>query len=139
MTPGIPAAQGRLSMASMSTGSRHYENVEARDNSHVHLGDNYYYQGSSDERALKAILDSLSYPSMTERRDTLAEAHDETFDWAFLEGETSFKDRNTNGTWHGDCYEIVDVGFRSWLQQEEQGLFCVTGKPGSGKSTFMCV
>jgi dephospho-CoA kinase len=48
------------------------------------------YGQSPDERALEAILDSLRYDGMTDRRDTLAEAQEGTFDWTFLEGETKF-------------------------------------------------
>ena len=46
------------------------------------------YGQSSDERALEAILDSLRYEGMTDRRDTGAEAQEGTFDWTFLEGKT---------------------------------------------------
>lgn len=106
----------------------------------MHLGDVYNSHQSPDERALMAILDSLSYPGMTDRRDALAEAHEKTFDWTFLEGKTKFlEERDEHGNERWDRYETVDMNFRSWLQQEDQGLFYVTGKPGSGKSTFMYV
>jgi hypothetical protein len=48
------------------------------------------YGQSPDERALEPILDSLRYDGMTDRRDTLAEAQEGTFDWTFLEVETKF-------------------------------------------------
>jgi hypothetical protein len=51
------------------------------------------YGQSSDERALEAILESLRYDGMTDRRDTLAEAQEGTFDWTFLEGKTQFLTR----------------------------------------------
>ena len=127
-------------MALMQTGSRTYNNIQAGDNSRMLLGDVYNNHQSPDERALKAILDSLSYPGMTDRRDALAEAHEETFDWTFLDGETKFLvGRDRSGDQKYDRYENVNINFKSWLEHEDQGLFCVTGKPGSGKSTFMCV
>jgi hypothetical protein len=61
-----------------------YINVHIEGGGRAILG-NVYGQ-SSDERALAAILDSLSYAGMTDRRDTVAEAQDGTFDWTFLEG-----------------------------------------------------
>lgn len=102
---------------------------------------NVYGQSSSDERALQAILDSLSYAGMTDRRDTLREAEEGTFDWTFLEGETKFVtqrrvDKEGVST---DRYEDVEMNFKIWLEAEDESLFCVMGKPGSGKSTFMYV
>ena len=55
------------------------------------LGD--LYGESSDERTLKAIPDSLSYPGMTDRWDTLRETQEVTFDWAFLGGEDEVSQR----------------------------------------------
>jgi hypothetical protein len=76
---------------------------------------------------------------MHDRRDTLAEGHEETFDWTFLEGETQILtdrlvcyDQNFR-----DSFHTINVNFKSWLQEEHGGLFCVMGKAGSGKSTFM--
>jgi hypothetical protein len=127
-------------MALMQTGSRTYNNIQAGDNSRMLLGDVYNNHQSPDERALKAILDSLSYPGMTDRRDALAEAHEKTFDWTFLDGETKFLEEHYFiHDKEEETHKTINMNFRSWLQQEDQGLFCVMGKPGSGKSTFMCV
>lgn len=39
----------------------------------MHLGDVYNNHRSPNERALEAILESLSYAGMTERRDSATE------------------------------------------------------------------
>jgi hypothetical protein len=83
------------------------------------------YGQSSDERALAAILDSLRYDGMTDRRDTLAEAQEGTFDWTFLEGKTKFLTKrwiDHEGVSHGD-FQDVQVSFKAWLETDDEGLF----------------
>jgi hypothetical protein len=116
----------------------YYDGVITGDR--VHLGDVYHYEPSPEERALDAILESLKYPGMHNRRDALNEAHEGTFDWTFLEGETQFlQKRDEYGHAEHDHVQTVDMNVKSWLQDTDQSLFCVVGKPGSGKSTFMYV
>jgi hypothetical protein len=119
---------------------RGYQDINIGGSSRVHMGDAYHQHGPSpDERALSAILESLSYSGMHDRRDALAEAHEGTFGWFLREGEPESPEP-------GDRFESllnqqreIDVAFKAWLGGMDQGMFCVKGKPGSGKSTFMCV
>lgn len=135
---GDLSRQGITVMALVPNNIRSYQHIYSEGNSRVHLGDIYHDRQSPDERALHAILESLSYPGMTDRRDALAEAHEQTFDWTFLEGETKFLEGHyTSFGQEHDHFRTIDMNFKSWLQEEGRGLFCVTGKPGSGKSTFM--
>ncbi|PVI03076.1 hypothetical protein DM02DRAFT_698828, partial [Periconia macrospinosa] len=62
------------------------------------------------------ILSSLHYPYMYTRMSNVVKAHFETFDWIF----------------EPDC----DVGFVQWLERND-GIYWISGKPGSGKSTLM--
>jgi hypothetical protein len=116
-----------------------YINVHIEGGARAVLGN--VYEQSSDERALEAILDSLRYAGMTHRRDTVAEAQEGTFDWTFLEGKTKFLKRRWIGHegMHWEDSEDVTMSFKAWLEADDESLFCVMGKPGSGKSTFMCV
>lgn len=131
-------------MEPTSRSGHNFNNFQVAGSARVHAGDSYNYGPSPDERALQTILESLRYPGMTDRRDALAEGHEGTFDWTFLEGETDFLkyrlerkgEHDSDERWHG-LYGKVDMNFKSWLQNTNQGLFCIMGKPGSGKSTFV--
>ncbi|KAI6899750.1 hypothetical protein KC316_g13248 [Hortaea werneckii] len=62
-----------------------------------------------------AILQSLLFPQFCDRKKAITEAHAHTFEWIFENGST---------------------GFKNWLC-EEDGIFWISGKAGSGKSTLM--
>ena len=77
----------------------------------------------SKEKAEQVILDSL-YPEayqVRERYDRISEAHKNTFQWIFKPP--------SNGS-------NASSDFSGWLSNGN-GLFWITGKPGSGKSTLM--
>ncbi|KAK1496670.1 hypothetical protein CTAM01_08308 [Colletotrichum tamarilloi] len=62
------------------------------------------------------ILKSLRFAQIIERQTEIPIAHQNTFEWIFQES--------------------TNVNFSSWLQSPN-GIFWITGKPGSGKSTLM--
>ncbi|KAK2030048.1 hypothetical protein LX32DRAFT_727580 [Colletotrichum zoysiae] len=62
------------------------------------------------------ILKSLRFTQIKERQSEIPKAHRRTFEWVF----------------HDDS----PVDLAAWLR-ESSGLFWITGKPGSGKSTLM--
>lgn len=68
-----------------------------------------------DQERAKEILESLYFPNVRLRHNTITEAHSDTFEW-ILSGKTSI--------------------FKEWLQSSG-GIFWVNGKAGSGKSTLM--
>ena len=61
------------------------------------------------------ILQSLYFPEIDARHERIAEAHQRTYEW---------------------IYSSCDVGFADWLENGN-GVFWVSGKAGSGKSTLM--
>jgi hypothetical protein len=76
------------------------------------------------------ILRSLGFPSRTVRHTAIPNAHQETFDWAF-------KCDISPGAAGGRCSPRASTSnLLNWLQKGT-GTFWVSGKPGSGKSTFM--
>lgn len=94
-------------------------NVDNSGNSRGHYGHviNYNLGGNpaaSDEQRAQAILHALSYLEMGARFRNVHEPGEDEYKWAFK--------------WK--------VPLRAWLTDEE-GIFWVSGKAGSGKSTFM--
>ncbi|KAF1952889.1 hypothetical protein CC80DRAFT_537934 [Byssothecium circinans] len=69
----------------------------------------------------QAFLLSLDYDMRLSREQTIKEAHANTFKWIFDEPKDT---------------ELAAIPFLHWLE-EEGGVFWITGKPGSGKSTLM--
>ncbi|KAM0723523.1 hypothetical protein Q7P37_000510 [Cladosporium fusiforme] len=132
-----------------------YKNIDI-SNSQVHLGDVHNQGQSRDQQILQQLLESLRYDGMEDRRNMLAEAERGTFEWA-LRGVDKIKDEpdewreevgesedEFSGSEMGDEWEPVDhrrqrtiPTLRIWLEGTDETCFCCTGKPGSGKSTFM--
>lgn len=71
------------------------------------------------------ILEGLSYASMKDRQEEVAEAHSKTFEWIFVEPDKKDLDQNHSNFVH-------------WLTQDgANGIYWINGKAGSGKSTLM--
>lgn len=77
------------------------------------------------ERAVKAVLESLRFQTITERYEAVAEAHKKTFEWVF---EPMVDEEDPNAVQWDD--------FVDWLR-EGQGIYWINGKAASGKSTLM--
>jgi hypothetical protein len=76
------------------------------------------------------ILRSLGFSSRTVRHNAIQNAHQDTFDWAF-------KRDIIPGDVMDTCSRTASTSnLLSWLRKGT-GTFWVSGKPGSGKSTFM--
>ncbi|KAH7263965.1 hypothetical protein B0J15DRAFT_489585 [Fusarium solani] len=69
------------------------------------------------------ILNSLDYEERPKRHSNIPEAHAATFSWG-LQQDKPGESQGSSGS------------FRRWLSGDSK-LFWVSGKPGSGKSTFM--
>lgn len=78
---------------------------------------------ANDIQKQQAILDTLSFDSRAVRHQAIPDAHPGTFQWAFTTDELEEERQDK-------------MKFMHWLQHGE-GIFWVTGRPGSGKSTFM--
>jgi hypothetical protein len=68
-----------------------------------------------------SLLESLRFDTRTTRRETIADAHQRTFEWIFKDPESHQK------PWSN---------FYQWLESGT-GIYWIHGKPGSGKSALM--
>lgn len=73
-----------------------------------------------DNDAKLSLLDSLCYEGMNTRHEAISDTYTDTYEWVF----TVDDDRCCTAHLH------------DWLKKGN-GVFWVSGKPGSGKSTFM--
>ncbi|KEZ43037.1 hypothetical protein SAPIO_CDS5114 [Scedosporium apiospermum] len=69
----------------------------------------------------KAVLETLRYESMPVRHSLIPEAHKQTFRWIFQQPSEDVTHESKFCTWLG----------------KGNGIFWISGKPGSGKSTLM--
>lgn len=76
---------------------------------------------SANEKIATSILTLLEFQEITDRRQRIPEAHKKTLEWIF------------DGNWMMAKKFYV---FSDWLQNDER-LYWITGKAGSGKSTLM--
>lgn len=68
------------------------------------------------------LVSRLRYDVSEARYEEVALAHQRTFEWLF----------------HPECEKAtMSANFPKWLESDQERLFWVTGKPGSGKSTLM--
>ncbi|KAH7364377.1 hypothetical protein BKA65DRAFT_546261 [Rhexocercosporidium sp. MPI-PUGE-AT-0058] len=83
-----------------------------------------YHEAKKQARRLAptSIIESLAYPMQQDRFEGIHEAYMRTFDWVWLN--------------HHEHSISVRHDLTRWLK-EGNGLFWISGKPGSGKSTFM--
>ncbi|KAI1308591.1 prion-inhibition and propagation-domain-containing protein [Xylaria venustula] len=79
-----------------------------------------------DDLHTQEILDTLWFHSLDHRRYAVTTAHDETFQWA-LEHTTGSESQDEEVKWDD---------LRYWLEFEN-GIYWISGKAGSGKSTLM--
>ncbi|TPX12646.1 uncharacterized protein E0L32_000823 [Thyridium curvatum] len=83
-----------------------------------------------------ALLRSLTFPCRSLRHFSIPEAQAQTYEWAFKDSSSveggmnpASRDQDNSGT-------QPRAGIIKWLQWGT-GIYWVSGKPGSGKSTFM--
>lgn len=80
------------------------------------------------------LLDSLRFDEMDGRFHQVARAHEKTFGWIFNSHHGN--DENSILDGEGPYRTIARKSFRSWLT-DGHGIFHISGKLGSGKSTLM--
>ncbi|KAF2014296.1 hypothetical protein BU24DRAFT_451385 [Aaosphaeria arxii CBS 175.79] len=102
------------------------QNVQANETSSYDLQKAFseFVIRFEDTAQTSSILISLQFQFMGTRHEQIHEAYKETFEWVF----------NASGLPESDPRSRIT--YSSWLAGGE-GIYWITGKPGSGKSTLM--
>ncbi|KAI9671123.1 MAG: hypothetical protein M1831_005209 [Alyxoria varia] len=82
-----------------------------------------YHDAFISQQKIKALLDSLSFPTIHSRQEDIHPRYEKTFGWIF--GPRRKAERRT---W---------PNFVQWLEQEPAEIYWISGRLGSGKSTLM--
>ncbi|KAF2648564.1 hypothetical protein K491DRAFT_642349, partial [Lophiostoma macrostomum CBS 122681] len=80
-----------------------------------------------DDRCNRLLL-SLYVDEMNMRRNKITESHRNTFEWVI--------ESNKQPSSHGQAQASKCPSFAEWLRTGKD-VYCISGKPGSGKSTLM--
>ncbi|KAI1110172.1 hypothetical protein F5Y14DRAFT_429919 [Nemania sp. NC0429] len=81
---------------------------------------------NNDAISSEAVLDSLLFDDLGHREEAIAKAYEETFMWLFNSPKI---DEDGHPLWSD---------FTGWLTKPDNNkIYWITGKPGSGKSTLM--
>ncbi|RKK08024.1 hypothetical protein BFJ65_g17497 [Fusarium oxysporum f. sp. cepae] len=112
------------------------------------------HHSAKAEAQNNVFLQSLKFPEMNQRYNDLMSSRDATFKRVFVTYSETIvvgsqpKKTNTPITCGEERYGTIEAGrgrdrvdrfwalFTDWLQSNEK-LFCIQGKPGSGKSTLV--
>lgn len=103
-----------------------------------------------DQSKRERLLRSLKFPAFNDRRNQVAEAHENTFKWIFL-GDDGPSQENLSESdledsdWEDSDLEGLDLAdpsdaswdlFSNWLSSTA-AIYWISGKPGSGKTTLV--
>ncbi len=89
----------------------------------------------ASEAEHQQLIDSLQYETQNERRNQIVDSYGETFGWIF--GPRPGHPSEENGFTEGSIRAQSSESFLRWLRSDGPSLYWISGKAGSGKSTFM--
>ncbi|KAK3690383.1 hypothetical protein B0T22DRAFT_378099 [Podospora appendiculata] len=92
-----------------------------------------------DKTLQSRVMDPLYFKTMNNRFEEVETAHEQTFNWILGPSGNSpgsYDDSDSDNDSNSDSQEKARADFVTWLT-EGHGIFHITGKPGSGKSTLM--
>jgi hypothetical protein len=125
----VPVTHFIMSDPTIRSGGHTYQHITTGGSASAHYGDNHYYTLAEDERIKALLLESLRFPEMRWRRDAVYEAREET--WLYDTSIFELRDYSDARIAEARA-DLVD-----WLGSDNDKLFWISGKPGSGKSVFM--
>lgn len=130
--------------SSLSQYSNSYGTINAYDNAQLQLGNTYIIAADNLRADYQRFVDSLFFPELHAREESIEQPSDGTFDWIFDGTNPTSQSFNSARAYYGDRSErrlARCSEFTQWLKEESVDATClswwVKGKAGSGKSTLM--
>ena len=78
----------------------------------------------------------LQFNEISDRHETITEAHKDTFKWVYHRDHQSLRAPSTPGSQAAELPIPQYNSFADWILGDQQ-VYWITGKPGSGKSTLV--
>lgn len=91
---------------------------------HIDMKFDSHAKATEDRHVYTNLLESLFFPDIVSREEQIPEAFEGTCRWIF---DSSYDQESKTRPWSNFC---------NWLGTEK-GVYWISGKPGSGKSTLM--
>lgn len=110
-----------------------------QDDGHTQFGDihgNHLSGNARDPSRRLQILESLRFPEMDARLNSIPESHTETFEWLFKDASIVAGESLDAPQADAGGPNVIWDNFTEWLKGGEE-IYLIGGKAGSGKSTLM--
>ncbi|OAQ76217.1 NACHT domain-containing protein [Purpureocillium lilacinum] len=119
--------------------ARNIASESSRMQGHINSQMEHLMRAEAAVRDQERLSESLVYPSMNERENSIQRPHEDSFEWIFhpeyLDAREVGMPITEDWTFERESRRWDD--FKTWLHTEDEQPYWIRGKAGSGKSTLM--
>ncbi|OAQ79301.1 NACHT domain-containing protein [Purpureocillium lilacinum] len=114
--------------------ARNIASESSRMQGHINSQMEHLMRAEAAVRDQERLSESLVYPSMNERKNSIQRPHEDSFEWIF---HPEYLDARETEDWTFERESRRWDDFKTWLHTEDEQPYWIRGKAGSGKSTLM--